>query len=498
MGRGVLFLTSFIYAHPDGYSCNHDKLDFKPEDLDVDEGLSAFREGRVLSDYPNLRMIANYDSLASAPSVFATYIQEDLVPPVLSFLSAALKVKYPVNGLLISSSDYTCDVPTPSDLQTGVNADYYIIFDSSLEDSTTVASSRACQVSSGTRRPLTAYSNINRNSLQDAGDDILLHEKNMYLVIHELLHTLGISRNSYYDYLDNNGQTRQGHVTTAMIGGYTQTIIDIPELTQRLRDYYGCPSVPGLILENDGGTGTAVSHFERKFFVYETMASGGIYGRRLSQFSLALLEGSGWYVADYDYAEPFFYGQGQGCDFINSQCSNTISLFDEFCIGRSKGCAPQGRSGGRCAGDFKTNGCRFVDPEPDYDCENPDAIDNSRFPDLEVYGREQNSKCFEGNLNTRISSDGATSFCFKFNCVGTGSDTQVEVQLGSNKLVCTQKGPRSVDGYYGTIECPDPLTFCNTVGKPYCPRNCMGRGDCVNNQCKCYAGFTGIDCGLYV
>ena len=27
-----------------------------------------------------------------------------------------------------------------------------------------------------------------------------------------------------------------------------------------------------------------------------------------------------------------------------------------------------------------------------------------------------------------------------------------------------------------------------------CPMNCNGKGDCVNGKCKCYPGFSGLDC----
>jgi hypothetical protein len=33
--------------------------------------------------------------------------------------------------------------------------------------------------------------------LKEANGDVLLHEKNMYLLIHEIMHTLGISKNAY-------------------------------------------------------------------------------------------------------------------------------------------------------------------------------------------------------------------------------------------------------------------------------------------------------------
>jgi leishmanolysin len=493
---GFFFLNSLVSAHGD-YACNHDSLKYETEKLQVDEDMSALGGGRLLSSYPNLRMMANYYPLENAPSAFANYVQNELIPPILSYLSNALRVKYPVNGLLKSSSSYTCDVQTPNELINGVNADYYIILDSRFEDSSVVASSRACQTAFNTNRPLTAYSNINRNQLQPANGDVLLHEKNTYVMIHELFHTLGISQNSFWDYIDDNGNVLQNHIKNLQIGGETQMVIDIPVITNKLRDYYGCSSVPGLIMENDGGDGTAGSHLERKFFVYETMASGSIYGRRVSQFSLALLEGSGWYSPNYDYAEPFFFGEGEGCNFIYQQCSNTRSFFEEFCVGDNRGCAPHGRSGGRCQSDSKTNGCSYYDPEVDHDCENDNGVDYARFPDLETYGRFSNSKCFSGTLNTRQSSNGINSFCFKFQCSGSGSNTELFVQVGSNRVTCDQEGPVTIDGYYGSINCPDPLKWCQTVGLPYCPRNCMGRGNCINNKCVCDSGFTGIDCGLY-
>ena len=158
---------------------------------------------------------------------------------------------------------------------------------------------------------------INRNQLTVANGDVLVHEKNMYVMMYEMMHGFGFS-STYKYFVDANGKTLTGHIKTAIIAGYNRTVLDVAPLTQKLRDFYGCSALPGAILENGGGSTTDASHFERKYFVYEYMSSGSIYGRRVSEFSLALLEGSGWYVPDYNYSEPFFYGQGQGCSFISS------------------------------------------------------------------------------------------------------------------------------------------------------------------------------------
>jgi len=128
-----------------------------------------------------------------------------------------------------------------------------------------------------------------------------------------------------------------------------------------------------------------------------------------------------------------------------------------------------------------------------WDCENPSARSYARLPSLQTFGRTANSKCFSGTLST---SNGAStsSFCFKYTCSGSGANTRVLVNVGSRTLTCSRKGSMSVSGYRGYIDCPDPGTFCSTVGRRACPRGCMGRGRCVNGTCQCYKGFFGKDC----
>jgi len=306
--------------------------------------------------------------------------------------------------------------------------------------------------------------------------------------MHEIMHGLGFSPNTYKYFVDSNGKTRTGHIKSVSVNGATRTFIDVPPLTQKLRNHYGCSSLQGALMENGGGSGTSASHFERKVFLYEHMTSGSIIGRRVSEMSLALLEGSGWYTPNYAYAEPYFFGKGQGCSFVTG---STCTAFDEFCSSSSRGCAPTGRGGGSCRSDSISDNCKYYSPDEDFDCENDNGEDYARLPGLQVYGRNAGSKCFTGTLNTRASSS-RTSFCFKYTCSGSS----LTVQIGNKQIACTKEGTKAVDGYYGSIDCPNPATFCSTVGKKYCPRGCMGRGTCVNGKCQCRSGFTGIDCAL--
>jgi len=500
-----LLLTLFIsqaYTHGlDEYECNHDSVEHNPEFIDVEEDTSAFnnQDGRVLAStsYSNIRIYPYYEYVKqTAPSSYASYMINDLVPPVIDFFQAALKIKAPLTSNLKITSSSICERSTPSVLKTGVAADMFVYFDTEAISGTQIAVSKYCQLASGTKRPIVARVKVNRNMMRDPNGDVLLHEQNMYVMLHEMVHNFGFSTYNFKTFLDENGRTRTGHIKSVSIAGSTRTVLDLPPLTERLRRHFGCSTLQGAIMENSGGSTTAASHFERKYFIYEMMSSGSILGRRITEFSLALLEGSGWFVPDYSYAEPYHFGAGQGCSFITSTCSSTTSKFDEFCTGSSKGCAPHGRGGGYCQSDSISDSCRYYYPNKDYDCENDDGEDDARLPSLEVYGREAGSKCFTGTLNTRQSSNGRTSYCFKYTCTGSGSSTQLEVQIGTNKITCTSEGSKSLNGYYGSFDCPDPLTFCNGAGKKYCPRNCMGRGTCVDNKCQCKSGYKGVDCAL--
>jgi hypothetical protein len=133
----------------------------------------------------------------------------------------------------------------------------------------------------------------------------------------------------------------------------------------------------------------------------------------------------------------------------------------------------------------------------DLDCENDDGADFAAFPELQTFGRTAGSKCFTGTLSSLRQAPGSTkTFCLKFQCSGTGSSTKIQVTAGPNTFTCSEAGTVKLTGYNGVIDCPDPLTFCNTVAKKYCPRNCMGRGTCSNGVCQCKSGFKGVDCAL--
>jgi len=476
--------------------CIHHRNTEEPTLIDVDETFLHDDQGRLLASttkYPNIRITADYTPLVDGTTEFKNYVKLQLLPPVIDYFKAAIAVKQPLTTPLKVTASTICGFKTPAALLKGANVDFYLLVSSDKDETNWVASAGSCSLATTTKRPIVARMMFNMVYTKAASGDILGHEKNMYLTMHEMMHALGFTGSSFKNFIDASGKTRTGHIKSVSVNGVVRTVLNVEPLTSKLRSHFGCSTLPGAFLEDDGGAGTEGSHFERRHFIYDTMTSGVIHGRRITEFDFAVLEGSGWYSPNYTYTEPFYFGKGLGCNFLYQDCKSSTFKFDEFCKGNDRGCSPVGRGGGVCTVDTRSDSCSYFIPVVEYDCENPDANDYARYPTIESFGRTAGSKCFTGTL-TKLTKSSQTSFCFKYTCSGTGLTTSLSVLVGKSYLKCTKEGAIKVAGYNGYLNCPDPLTFCSTIGKKFCPRGCLGRGTCVNSACKCNAGYTGVDC----
>jgi len=100
-----------------------------------------------------------------------------------------------------------------------------------------------------------------------------------------------------------------------------------PRVQQEARAFFGCDTLPGAELENQATSACVIvnSHWEERIFMGELMTSGqfGDY-IFLSRLTLAVFEDSGWYIPDYNMADPLVkgvhWGYQLGCDFALSKC----------------------------------------------------------------------------------------------------------------------------------------------------------------------------------
>lgn len=146
------------------------------------------------------------------------------------------------------------------------------------------------------------------------------------------------------------------------------------------------------------------------------MTASSITEPVISEFTLALLEGTGWYQVNYNMTEPFNWGRGEGCTFLDGPCvaTNGTPNFFEFCNDDvEKACSFTSRGIGFCAtgnnADYFANGCPYYMSSPVFDCEDP-TNEVSATLSGEVYG--PSSRCFTGTLVDSFYSSSYGAYCF--------------------------------------------------------------------------------------
>ena len=156
----------------------------------------------------------------------------------------------------------------------------------------------------------------------------------------------------------------------------------------------------------------------------------------ITEFDLAMLEGTGWYQPDYSMGESFTWGSGDGCGFYNGPCvtQGGVPLYDEYCAPLTqRGCAYNARGKGFCGsfpgyvlvdstlpnyldywGNKTVVGYKFSDNCPIYnyyansDCEDP----NSKAGGITGEVFSPSSRCFSGNLVKSSVIPTQRGYCF--------------------------------------------------------------------------------------
>mmetsp|Transcript_40831 Transcript_40831/g.119200 ORF Transcript_40831/g.119200 Transcript_40831/m.119200 type:complete len:245 (-) Transcript_40831:8-742(-) len=121
------------------------------------------------------------------------------------------------------------------------------------------------------------------------------------------------------------GTVRVPATNTIAVGserGVTVARMVTPKVRSVARDVFGCDTLGGAELENQPTwLGSCWgSHWEQRLFVSDLMAATTSHSAVYSALTLAALEDSGWYEANYTMAEPLLWGRLQGCSFVSSKC----------------------------------------------------------------------------------------------------------------------------------------------------------------------------------
>nr|XP_043617786.1 leishmanolysin-like [Erigeron canadensis] len=339
-------------------------------------------------------------------------------------------------------------------------------------------------------------------------------------LLHEVIHVLGFDPHAFTHFRDER-KRRRIQVTRQTMDeklGRMVTRVVLPRVVMHSRYHYGAFSenFTGLELEDGGGRGTSGSHWEKRLLMNEIMTGSVDTRSVVSKMTLALLEDSGWYQANYSMADRLDWGRNQGTDFVTTRCNlwkgayhcNTTQFSgctynreaEGYCpivnysgdLPHSARYFPQANKGGQSAlADY----CTYFVAYSDGSCVDTNS---ARIPDRmlgEVRG--SNSRCMASSLvRTGFVRGSMTqgNGCYQHRCVNGTLEVAVD---GIWKACPEAGGPVQFPGFNGELICPAYNELCGIkplLMSQQCPNSCNSNGDCVDGKCICFLGFDGHDC----
>jgi hypothetical protein len=471
----------------------------EPHNLRRLQSETPFQPIRIYYDYATLdaQLDVSYDTKENIKKILSItkLVYEKLL--MVQRFSSLLKIRSCDSRVLISDAVST----------KGVNADLVVFpFVDNKPSGSTQAYASGCVLAGINNRPVAGIIGFTKNLDPTVGNWM---EYFVSLAVHELAHVLVFNPSIFDLFIDADWNTIpvENVITTKVVNGVERQMIITPKVVEAARRHFNCSDLIGVELENQGGTGTAGSHWEARIMLSDLMIGVAYDEAVISEITLALFEDSGWYKTNKYTGGLFRYGKNQGCDFLDKKCSKngTSEYPTEFCGNGpySSVCTSGSLSRAICyITEMETpidvnyryftnsnlGGYRLADYCPvaavptntsnyyPYSC----SSGLSRYPaDMqEVISRD--SLCF---LSTLIKNDKYNDYknnfgkidnaiCYMYDC--DYDNQKLQVLVGNSYVICPQQGGYVVvPGYVGTLLCPKYDRICTGVSK------CNNMIDCV-------------------
>ena len=412
------------------------------------------------------------------------------------------------------------------DSGSGVNADLIILLrflgikeENLLKDNEFASISNKFILNESTKRPIVGVIYLNSNiDLNLENVDIYLK----YIFLHELTHILGFHYDLFQYFpggLQNTIKTKKEKRTNK-----EKKFITTPKVVNFAKKYYNCNQIDGVELEDQHDI--PWSHWEARILLGEYMTSSPYTPEQVvSEFTLALLEDSGWYQVNYFTGGLMRFGKNRGCNFLNNDCANKTTLksnfkseFCDFDEGNQPTCSSGRQSRTYCKSyiglnekNYKRFGAWFgrinADncPVSDVEIEEEKKIyyvgncryGNGKYGTHNNFGNENlsnenfmkilgekygsNSFCALSNILPEIEREKHKSFidspraiCYPMFC----SSKSLTIQIYDEFIVCPREGGKvQLSGKYsGYILCPDYNLICTGT------KFCNDMFDCIEKE----------------
>lgn len=414
-------------------------------------------------------------------------------------LDVPLKIDFCDSDLQISSQVST----------TGVEADLVIFPTFNIESDRNVeAYAGACAIDPINGRPVAGA--ITFTKLSDFSKKNSKYNRSL-LVLHELNHILAFNNDLFGNFRKEDGSQYQYEevVKVVTINEKSTKIITTPKVVEAAKKHFGCNSLEGVELEDQGGLGTAGNHWEQRIMHGDFMVSESLPENVISEISLALFEDSGWYMVNYYTGGLFRYGKNKGCNFLKTKCiqnGESISK-NEFPITK-EGSFPA------CFAGRTSKGIAYIqtytnDLPPEFQYFNNPKLGGNKNNDFcpvaynsnldgwydaescwigkseyilglgETIGADSNcfysSLTFSNDNSTLHYKDVTRPICHKVTC--DYENNKYTVTIREKTFECdTDGGQISVDGFDGKFYCADFNLICTKTIK------CGDVFDCISKK----------------
>mmetsp|Transcript_27422 Transcript_27422/g.38563 ORF Transcript_27422/g.38563 Transcript_27422/m.38563 type:complete len:834 (+) Transcript_27422:315-2816(+) len=510
-----------------------------------------------------------------ANSAKIDFIEKTILPRTAEFWSNALSV-VPVDGnLKISAKELTgrefcgdSEFTTPPDehFATGVEDTDLILYVSGTDSyrfcsGNTLAVAVACNFDQFDR-PTAGAINFCLDQVEVLEDteqnkEALEHiiSDNLDVAIHEAAHVLGMSSNSYrYFYDSETGQPRTARPLTSRtvtcVDGEERTLtlpddstmkffsatngqryasIVTPKVQQVVRNQFDCQTLAGAQLENQptGTDSCTGDHWDERQFYSEAMSGIiSVTTNKVSHLTLALMEDSGWYKANFTMGQMDPFGLGAGCEFATNPClikptSGSGASPEVPSYSRGYFCNTEGKVGCSAALTHKL-ACAITDyndmlpkrlPETQFQYFDSPSLGGPRQADYcPVYSFTHSGKSDIHDLACNLPNGDSFSYNFEeygadSKCVETSSgagcyrmacikdEMAVKIFFRDSWYTCEEDFQR-ISVSTGLVDfkltCPRLSQACPDL---FCPFNCAGRGICnfqnvvngtIRPKCECF------------
>jgi len=297
-----ILITQILYIFTG--KCGVNKLNIKPKVSTLMEKANE-NEMRFLQDktWVPIKMVADYtylDTQQSKVSKEKIELAKKVTENTLNMYRNLLSIKRINKFVKLNDGcgDELSIEQMSKDLSsTGIETDIVIfpIFVLNAE-ATTEAYAFPCHMDPTSNRPISGLMAFNPENFKTEIKNAV--EYYTMLVVHEINHILSfnLSLFEYFVNPDTFAKLNKSDVVKEInVNGLTKQAIVTPKVVATARKHFNCDKIEGVELENQGGDGTAGSHWDARVMLGDFMIGETYPENILSEITLALFEDSGWY-----------------------------------------------------------------------------------------------------------------------------------------------------------------------------------------------------------